>query len=72
VHGAPEYDRALDSLLERAGFAAHDFETVQDYGTTEHAVRTYGFVFGSGAVARLRERGQTRIAWRWRLRFRVF
>ena len=67
VTGTPEYDRTLDAALEAAGFAARDFETVQDYGTTEHAVRTYGFIFGSRAIAHLRETGRTRIRWRWRL-----
>ena len=63
----PEYERAVDTLLTRARFDHHDFETVQDYGTTERAVGLYGFIFGSRAVDRLRERGQTRIRWRWRL-----
>jgi len=44
---------------------------VQDYETTEHAVRTYGFIFGSRAIAALRERGQARIRWVWRLRYRA-
>ena len=68
--GAPEYEHTLDRLLAAAGFAYDDFETTQDFGTTENAVATYGFIFGSGAIERLTDRGQTTIRWRWRLRHR--
>lgn len=70
VDGAPEYERALDALLAAAGFEHFDFETVQDYGTPERAIETYGFIFGSRAIERLRERRQSRISWRWRVRHR--
>jgi hypothetical protein len=43
---------------------------VQDYGTPERAIETYGFIFGSRAIERLRERTQSRISWRWRVRHR--
>jgi ubiquinone/menaquinone biosynthesis C-methylase UbiE len=67
VRGAPEYERTLNGLLEDAGFAQFDFETVQDYRTTANAIGTYGFIFGSRAIEELRRRRQTRICWRWRL-----
>jgi hypothetical protein len=41
---------------------------VQDYGTTEHAVQTYGFIFGSAAINHLRAHAKTEISWVWRLR----
>ncbi len=63
----PAYERAVDALLRPAGFGHHDFETVQDYGTTAQAVALYGFIFGSRAIERLRKRRQTTIRWRWRL-----
>jgi ubiquinone/menaquinone biosynthesis C-methylase UbiE len=68
---ADEYDGALDAALAGARFAHFDFATVQDYGTPDHAVATYGFIFGSRAIERLRERGQSRISWRWRIRHRT-
>ena len=65
-----DYERVLDELLAGAGFAPYDFETSQEYGTVTNAAETYGFIFGSAAIERLRERGQTRISWRWRIRHR--
>jgi hypothetical protein len=47
-----------------------DFETVQEYGTPENAIETYGFIFGSRAIELLRKRRQSRISWRWRIRHR--
>jgi SAM-dependent methyltransferase len=70
VSGDQAYEETLDALLREAGFDRLDFETVQDYGTPEHAVATYGFIFGSAASRRLRERRQSRISWRWRLHHR--
>ena len=67
VGGANDYGWSVDALLASAGFEHHDFDTVQDYGTTERAVALYGFIFGSRAIERLRERRQTQIRWRWRL-----
>jgi SAM-dependent methyltransferase len=68
---ADEYDHDLDALLASAGFDSFDFETVQDYGSADHAVATYGFIFGCAAIDRLRNRGQSRISWRWRVRYRT-
>jgi SAM-dependent methyltransferase len=69
--GSDDYDARLDAAFALAGFAAFDFDTVQDYGTPDHAIATYGFIFGAAAIARLRERGQARISWRWRVRHRT-
>ena len=69
--GVPDYERAIDQLLDANGFTRRDFETVQDYGTVGDAIATYGFIFGSRAIDELRRRGQSRIRWRWRLHHRV-
>ena len=72
LDGSPEYEEAVDALFAAAGYEQFDFETVQEYGTPERAIETYGFIFGSAAIEQLRERGQSRIAWRWRVRYRRF
>jgi ubiquinone/menaquinone biosynthesis C-methylase UbiE len=70
IAGDPEYDEVLDALFDAARFDYFDFETVQDYGTPEHAISTYGFIFGSRAIEELRARNQSTISWRWRVRHR--
>jgi ubiquinone/menaquinone biosynthesis C-methylase UbiE len=70
VTGDPDYEEAVDALFAAAGFGYFDFETVQDYGTPERAVETYGFIFGSRAIEQLSQRRQSRISWRWRVRHR--
>jgi ubiquinone/menaquinone biosynthesis C-methylase UbiE len=64
---SPHYENALARALDAVGLDTFDFETTQDYGTSERAVATYGFIFGGGSIERLRERDQSTIEWRWRV-----
>jgi SAM-dependent methyltransferase len=57
----------LDERLHTHGFDSFDFDAVQDYGTTENIVRTYGFVFGWKAIAHLRTTGRTSVRWHFRV-----
>jgi ubiquinone/menaquinone biosynthesis C-methylase UbiE len=66
----PELAERSRLLVEEWGFASTDFDSVQEYGTTDNIVRTYGFIFGRKAIAHLRRTGQTSIRWRFRLHYR--
>ncbi len=66
----PELDATSAQLIQQHGFAFLDFDTTQDYGTTENILRTYGFIFGPRAIAHLKATGQTTIRWRFRIHFR--
>jgi SAM-dependent methyltransferase len=57
-------------VLVEAGFAFEDFESVQEYGSTDRIVETYGFIFGRRAVEHLRRTCQTSIRWTFRLHHR--
>lgn len=67
---APGLDAESRSFTERHGFSAVDFESVQDYGTQEAILRTYGFIFGPRAIAHLKRTGQTTIRWTFRIHYR--
>lgn len=68
----PAPDVAINSqnLTERHGFSLIDFDSIQDYGTRENILRTYGFIFGPRAIAHLKRTGQTAIRWRFRIHYR--
>ena len=67
----PELAELNRFLVEEWGFASIDFDSIQEYGTTDNIVRTYGFIFGRKAMAHLRRTGQTSIRWRFRLHSRA-
>jgi SAM-dependent methyltransferase len=53
--------------LVAAGFRSFDIDSVQEYGTTERILRTYGFIFGRQAIEHLRKTGRTSIQWKFRV-----
>jgi ubiquinone/menaquinone biosynthesis C-methylase UbiE len=63
---ADEYEQGVSRAFEAAGMRTFDFGSLQDYGTTERAVATFGFIFGGRSIEHLQTTGQTTIAWRWR------
>ncbi len=63
-------EAATCDLTERHGFSMIDFDSVQDYGTQNNILRTYGFIFGRRAIAHLKRTGQTTIRWRFRIHYR--
>ena len=69
-HPTPELEAASRVLTERHGFSVIDFESVQDYGTQDDILRTYGFIFGPRAIAHLKQTGRTTIRWRFRIHHR--
>jgi SAM-dependent methyltransferase len=69
-HPTPELEGASRRLVKEEGFAAMDFTTVQEYGTQDAILRTYGFIFGLRAIAHLKRTGQTTIRWTFRIHYR--
>ena len=67
VTGSPEYEAALAGTLDAAGLATFDFKSIQDYGTVERAVATYGFIFGGASIDLLRAGNHSTVEWRWRV-----
>lgn len=58
-----EVDRIF---LKEFNFSYHDLDTLQDYGSVDHMVRTYGFIFGSKVIAHIRRKQLTKVHWRFR------
>jgi ubiquinone/menaquinone biosynthesis C-methylase UbiE len=69
-HPVPELAVASRDLTEDHGFSIIDFDSVQDYGTQDNILRTYGFIFGPRAIAYLKQTGRTTIRWRFRIHYR--
>ena len=69
-HAVPELARTDRYLTEEAGFSFLDFDSVQEYGSVENVVRTYGFIHGERAIHYLRQTGRTSIRWRFRIHYR--
>jgi ubiquinone/menaquinone biosynthesis C-methylase UbiE len=70
-HPTPELEAASRRRTENEGFSALDFTSLQEYGTQEAILRTYGFIFGPRAIAHLRQTGQTSIRWTFRIHYRL-
>jgi SAM-dependent methyltransferase len=65
-HPTPGLDEN-EGDLKAAGFGSFDIDSVQEYGTTERILRTYGFIFGRQAIEHLRKTRRTSIQWRFRV-----
>jgi ubiquinone/menaquinone biosynthesis C-methylase UbiE len=63
---ADEYEQAVSRAFDAAGMHTFDFESLQEYETTERAVATFGFIFGGRSIEHLEATRQTTIAWQWR------
>lgn len=68
-HLDPELQTYSDFLAKENGFSYEDFESVQEYGTVENIVETYGFIFGHNAIERLKATGRTSIKWTFRMHY---
>ena len=68
IEGFEKVEEEVDRIfIEEYGFSHRDIETVQDYGTVDHIVSTYGFIFGRRAIEHLRKANKTSIRWRFRV-----
>jgi hypothetical protein len=66
----PELTAGNRRLVEELGFSRLEFDSIQEYGSTENIVRTYGFIFGRNAIDHLKRSGKTSIRWRFYLHYR--
>ncbi len=57
-------------FLNECNFTYEDIYSVQEYGTVEHIVATYGFIFGQKVIDYLRKEKMTSIRWKFRMYFR--
>ncbi len=55
------------AFVDDAGFSCKDLDQIQDYGSLENIVGTYGFIFGKKAIEHLCARNKTKIKWRFRM-----
>jgi ubiquinone/menaquinone biosynthesis C-methylase UbiE len=62
-----EFDTIRDVVFPKHGYTGLDFSSVQDYGTVENAVQTYGFIFGKKSIDYLRAHNKSTITWKWRM-----
>lgn len=62
-----EVDRIF---IDEYQFAYQDIFSEQEYGTVEHIVSTYGFIFGKKVIDYLRRYKKTAIRWKFRVYLR--
>ncbi|MBX9668514.1 MAG: class I SAM-dependent methyltransferase [Candidatus Obscuribacterales bacterium] len=69
VNDSAPNDRLTDEILQDYGFEYRDFDAIQDYGSVEKMVRTYGFIFGRATIDYIKHNQKTRVLWRSRIRY---
>jgi ubiquinone/menaquinone biosynthesis C-methylase UbiE len=71
IEVAEKVDDEVDRIfIDEFQFAYRDIFSDQEYGTVEHIVSTYGFIFGSKAIAYLKREKKTAIRWKFRVYWR--
>jgi ubiquinone/menaquinone biosynthesis C-methylase UbiE len=69
-HPTPDLAERSQQLIEEWGCSYLDFDAVQEYGSTDNIIRTYGLIFGRNAIDYLKQTGKTSIRWRLRIHYR--
>jgi len=68
IEDVEKIDDEVDRIfIEEFHFAYQDIFSDQEYGTVEHIVSTYGFIFGRKAIEYLRREKKTAIRWKFRV-----
>jgi len=57
-------------LCNEYGFDYFDVDMIQEYGSIEKIVSTYGFIFGSSVINHIKEHQLTSVKWRFRVHFK--
>lgn len=71
IEDAEKVDDEVDHIfIEEFQFAYQDIFSDQEYGTVEHIVKTYGFIFGKKATEYLKRENKTAIRWKFRVYWR--
>jgi len=58
-------------LVQEFGFEYKDIDSIQEYGSLDRIIRTYGFIFGKKAIDYLQEHNKTTIHWKNRIHFKM-
>jgi ubiquinone/menaquinone biosynthesis C-methylase UbiE len=71
IEDVEKVDDTVDRIfIEEFRFAYQDIFSVQEYGTVDHIVSTYGFIFGKKAIEYLKKENKTSIRWKFRVYWR--
>lgn len=71
IEDVEKVDDEVDHIfIEEFRFAYQDIFSNQEYGTVEHIVSTYGFIFGKKAIEYLKRENKTAIRWKFRVYWR--
>ena len=71
IEDVEKVDDQVDHIfIEEFQFAYQDLFSNQEYGTVEHIVSTYGFIFGRKAIEHLKRENKTAIRWKFRVYWR--
>ena len=71
IEDVEKVDDQVDHIfIQECQFAYQDIFTDQEYGTVEHIVSTYGFIFGRKAIEYLKRKKKTTIRWKFRVYWR--
>jgi len=54
-------------FLDEFKFSYQDIFSIQEYGSLEHIVNTYGFIFGRQVINYLQRKNKTSIRWKFRV-----
>ena len=71
IDDVEKVDDEVDRIfINEFQFAYQDIFSNQDYGTVEHIVGIYGFIFGKKAIEHLKRQKKTAIRWKFRVYWR--
>jgi SAM-dependent methyltransferase len=71
IEDEDKVDEQVDRIfIDDFQFAFQDIDSSQEYGTLDHIVSTYGFIFGKNAIEFLKQEQKTTIQWRFRVYWR--
>lgn len=71
IEDVEKVDDEVDHIfIEEFQFAYQDIFSNQEYGTVEHIVSTYGFIFGKKVIEYLKRESKTTIRWKFRVYWR--
>ena len=71
IDDVDKVDNEVDHIfIDEFHFAYQDIFSNQEYGTVEHIVSTYGFIFGKKVIEYLKREGKTTIRWKFRVYWR--
>jgi ubiquinone/menaquinone biosynthesis C-methylase UbiE len=71
IDDVEKVDNKVDRIfLDEFHFAYQDIYSDQEYGTVEHIVSTYGFIFGRKTIDYLKRKKKTAIRWKFRVYWR--